>query len=161
MANINKKIIITRTVLSILILINFIIIFGFSSQNGEQSGGLSTKVTMFVLNIFGQGEHNISQGQIENIEHLIRKLAHFSIYAVLGMLLMSLASTYKIKNITKIFTSIFIGILYASLDEFHQSFTPGRTALITDVVIDTLGVVTGVLIILGTITIWKRVKKRK
>lgn len=160
MVNINKKIILKRIILLILIFLNFIMIFGFSSQNGEKSGGLSTKVTVFVLDIFGQGENNINQEQIETVEYVIRKLAHFSIYMILGMLLMDLASTYEIKNITKIFTSICVGILYASLDEFHQSFTPGRTALVTDVFIDTLGVITGVMIIFGIIELWKKNKNK-
>lgn len=39
-----------------------------------------------------------------------------------------------------------IGILYACTDEFHQKFVPGRTCSIKDVIIDSLGIITGSLI---------------
>ena len=44
--------------------------------------------------------------------------------------------------------TIVIGILYAASDEFHQSFSPGRTPKVTDVYIDTLGVILGILLVL-------------
>ena len=49
----NYKLIIIRIILSILILINFLTIFGFSEQNGEQSTNLSRNITLDVLNTFG------------------------------------------------------------------------------------------------------------
>ena len=39
-----------------------------------------------------------------------------------------------------------IAILYAITDEIHQSFVPGRTALLSDVVIDSIGAGAGLLI---------------
>ena len=146
----NYKLIIAKTILCILIFTNFITIFGFSEQNGEQSTGLSRKITLDVLNTFGEYEEPLTEkqeAQVLNVEYIIRKLAHFSIYAVLGLLLMSLAITFDYTNKKRILLCLLIGILYASLDEFHQSFTPGRTALVTDVLIDTLGVITGSLIV--------------
>lgn len=156
MTKANRKIILIRIIFFLLIIVHFSIIFRFSNQNGEDSGELSRKVTIFVLDILGQDEKIIEQEQIENIEHIIRKLAHFSIYMILGILLMGLMCTYKTKNIKRLFISMFVGILYASLDEFHQSFTPGRTALVTDVLIDTVGVIIGTIMICGAITIWKK-----
>lgn len=151
----NKKIVIIRIILLLLIFANLIAIFGFSNQKGEQSSGLSSKITVFILNIFGQDNKTMEQEKIEQVEHIIRKLAHFSIYTILGILLMSFASTYKIKNTTKIFASIFTGIVYAVLDEFHQSFIPDRTPLLTDVIIDTFGVIVGCLLV---IVILKKIK---
>ena len=88
MTKANRKIILIRIIFFLLIIVQFSIIIRFSNQNGEDSGELSRKVTIFVLDILGQDEKIIEQEQIENIEHIIRKLAHFSIYMILGILLM-------------------------------------------------------------------------
>lgn len=73
---------------------------------------------------------------------------------------MSLAETYEFSNKKKIILSLLVGLLYASLDEFHQSFVPGRTAAITDVLIDTLGVLAGIIIIFLGIKILKRKREK-
>ena len=160
----NHKLIFTRMVLSILILINFIAIFGFSEQNGEQSTSLSRNITLDVLNTFGDYNEPLTETQevqVLNVEHIIRKLAHFTIYTILGILLMSLAETFDYKNRKRLFLCILIGLLYACLDEFHQSFTPGRTPLITDVLIDTLGVIVGSLIVLICVKIIQNKRNKR
>lgn len=161
---INKKSIITWIILSILILIIFITIFRFSEQNGEQSTGLSRSIALGVLNIFGDYSEPLTGEQIVqvlNLEHIIRKLAHFTIYTILGLLLMSLAETFDFTNKKRLLLSVLIGFLYACLDEFHQSFTPGRTPLFTDVLIDTLGVIVGSLIVLICVKIIQNKRNKK
>mgnify|MGYP005790170019 CR=1 FL=1 len=153
------KIIILRVLLVVLIFINFVVTFGFSGQSGTESSGVSRKVTLFLLNIWGNYDEPLNEEQeqeVQNIEHIVRKVAHFSIYALLGFLLMGLASTYNICNKKKIILSLIVGILYASLDEFHQSFIPGRTALVTDVLIDTAGTTTGIIIMWLIIKFYKK-----
>ena len=56
--------------------------------------------------------------------------------------------------------TIVIGILYAISDEFHQSFSPGRTPKVTDVYIDTLGIILGVLLVILIRTFYKEIKKK-
>ena len=153
------KINILRIILILLLLCTFFVIFGFSSQDGEASGGLSRNITNKILqisnkyNALGQEEKE----QIANkTEKIIRKVAHFSIYTVVGLLLMGLLSTYKIKENWRMILSILLGMIYAVSDEIHQSFIPGRTPQITDVYIDTLGVVIGVLLILLFIKIYDK-----
>ena len=153
------KINILRIILIILLLCTFFVIFGFSSQDGEASGGLSRNITNKILqisnkyNALGQEEKE----QIANkTEKIIRKVAHFSIYTVVGLLLMGLLSTYKIKENWRMILSILLGMIYAVSDEIHQSFIPGRTPQITDVYIDTLGVVLGILLILLVIKIYDK-----
>ena len=55
--------------------------------------------------------------------------------------------------------TISIGILYAISDEFHQSFSPGRSPKVTDVYIDTLGVIVGALLVILIRMIYKKIKK--
>ena len=55
--------------------------------------------------------------------------------------------TFDKKNKYRIWISFLIGFIYACNDEIYQSFIPGRAAMIGDIIIDTLGTLSGVLII--------------
>ena len=142
---------ILRIILIILLLCTFFVIFGFSSQDGERSGGISQRITKVILEKSNR-YNNLPEKQQNEISHrtekIIRKMAHFSIYTVVGLLLMALLCTYHLKNSWRVIMTIVIGILYAASDEFHQSFSPGRTPKVTDVYIDTLGVMLGILLVL-------------
>lgn len=74
---------------------------------------------------------------------------------------MSLVSTYNIKEKNKLIITLTAGIIYASSDEIHQSFVPGRSPMITDVVIDTMGVILGILLIILGKKIIKKYRKNK
>ena len=156
------KINILRTIFILLLLCTFFIIFGFSSQDGETSGGISRNITNKILQLSNQYK-NMEQEEKEQIadrtEKIIRKIAHFSIYTLVGLLLMGLLSTYKIKENWRMILSIVLGMIYAVSDEIHQSFTPGRSPKITDIYIDTLGVILGVLLVLLVIKIYEKYYK--
>lgn len=157
----NKKIIILRIILIILLVIVFINIFGFSSQNSEQSGNLSRTITLKITQNI-KTIQNLENGQKEQtlniIETVIRKVAHFSEYTIVGILLMSLISTYNLRQKNRFLISIGIGFLYACSDELHQLFVPGRSAQFTDVLIDTSGVFMGCIIVFLMILFIKRCK---
>ena len=156
-----NKINILRIILIILLLCTFFIIFGFSSQNGEQSGGISRKVTEIILKAssnYNKLEEEEKEIILHRTESIIRKVAHFSIYTVVGFLLMGLLSTYKIKDKWRLIMTIGIGILYAISDEFHQSFSPGRSPKVTDVYIDTLGVIVGALLVIFIRMVYQKIK---
>ena len=158
------KINLLRIVLLILLFGTFYIIFGFSSQDGEESGGISSRVTEFILeksNTYKNIEENRQDEIFERTEKIIRKIAHFSIYALVGFLLMGLVSTFKLKEKTRILISLILGVLYAASDEIHQLFSPGRSAQITDVYIDTLGILVGIFVILLFIKIFEKMKLQK
>ena len=134
----------------VLVLIWMLTVFSFSNQTGGESQGISQKVTKFIIEIFTNNQ-NIEEFEklelIENIDFYIRKLAHFSIYALGGILIYNYINTLKLQHKKVIILSILIGVIYAITDECHQYFTSGRSARIFDVLIDSLGVVTGVAII--------------
>lgn len=152
---------ILRIILIILLLCTFYMIFSFSSQNGEESSGISRKVTEFIVEkiLRVNGENKVEL--INKLGGFVRKLAHFSIYAVVGFLLMALVSTYSIEKNNGIGISLIIGIIYAISDEIHQYFVPGRAAKITDVMIDTMGVIVGILILILTLFMAKKIKLKK
>ncbi len=139
---------ILRIILIVMLLGTFYIIFGFSSQNGEESSGVSRKVTEIIAEKILRLSDNEKEEAMDRMEGVIRKIAHFSIYTLVGLLLMGVLSTYNIDEMKKIYITMVIGIIYATSDEIHQSFIPGRSAKLTDVMIDTMGVAVGMCLIL-------------
>ena len=153
---------ILRAILMLLLLSTFFIIFGFSSQDGEKSGNISKKITEEIITRIPQiqeKEQNEREAITLRIEKVIRKIAHFSIYTAVGLLLMALISTFEMKEKNRIIISLIIGIIYASSDEIHQSFVPERSPMITDIMIDTMGVMLGILLIMLGKAIIKKYKK--
>ena len=146
---------IIRAVLLILIIVISSIIFGFSAQDGETSGGISKGVITIIADVFNlNGDtRNIF---IEKGEGVIRKLAHFGIYTLLGLASMGFIATFNLKRKNQILITIIWGFLYASTDELHQMFINGRNASFLDVLLDTSGVIFGILLIIIYFKIHKR-----
>ena len=145
------KINIIRIVLFILILTTFITIFRFSSQDGQTSSSLSKEFTEKVtkrINKIQNLEETERKNVLSRIEKIIRKIAHFSLYTIVGILLMSLACTYEFTEFKRGGISFLIGLMYACLDELHQFFISERSAQITDVMIDSMGVLFGILLVM-------------
>lgn len=153
-----------RTILGILILINCATIFMFSNQIADDSTVTSSRVVNFISEIIPaiknmqEPDKTILKEQI--LTPIVRKGAHFSIYTILGMLTISFAQTFKNKKQYQlIIYSLLFCIFYASTDEFHQYFIPGRSAEIRDVLIDSLGALTGILLIVLIRKIIKKIRK--
>jgi len=127
---------------SILIMLG---IFVFSSQNGETSQGVSDSVLGTLLDMLPFDLSGLS-GVLNHdmLSFLIRKTAHFSEYALLGFFLMRFISTYPIKGWIPIAWGV--ATFYAGTDELHQFFISGRSARISDVMIDSCGALFGVLL---------------
>lgn len=148
---ITKKTIL-RIVLIILIIIWAVFVFNLSNQQGNESSGLSKKITAIFFR----------ENLVDQIEPYIRKLAHFSEYGLGGVLFISLFLTYKWSEAKQIIISIICGAWYAGIDEIHQLFIPDRNGSIKDVCIDTLGVATGVCTMMLLYKIVKMIiEKRK
>ncbi len=73
-------------------------------------------------------------------DFILRKLAHISEYAILTFLLIRALSNYQLSKKKIILWSVFLAILYAVSDEYHQTFIFGREGTIRDVLIDSAGV---------------------
>ncbi|MGN1480921.1 VanZ family protein [Porcipelethomonas sp.] len=123
------------------------IIFYFSSQDCGQTNMLSHKFTekiaATVFSGFSAMDENMKTAVTAELNLFIRKLAHFSLYFLMSMVIYVFFSFWKRKYLMSGFFSVLICFIYASLDEYHQSFVPGRTPLVKDVVIDTSGALLG------------------
>lgn len=95
------------------------------------------------------------------IHHVIRKSGHFTEYFVLSLLLLhALRAGTRDFSLRWALIAILIVAGYASLDELHQLFVPGRTAAVGDVLLDTTGgAVAQVLVAL--IIFWRGARKRQ
>ena len=78
------------------------------------------------------------------LEGLIRKLAHFAEYLLLALAIAyPFARSCGLKRKKLLCAVMIFCILYAVSDEFHQIFSEGRSPQLTDVLIDSLGSLTG------------------
>lgn len=135
----NKK----RILFAILVIVWMITIFCFSNEDGDTSQGTSDIITNAIININDGLEKNR-----EIISFCVRKLAHFSIYFVGGILLFEFYSTFDV-TMKRIFCmSALSGICYACFDEFHQLFISGRTGQFRDVCIDSTGIIIALIIMI-------------
>ena len=94
--------------------------------------------------IVSNGSNIENEQKMHDIEKVIRKFAHYTIYTIGGFLIMNYAYTTDKTEKQKIGGSVLFGAFYAGTDELHQYFVPGRSARLFDVGIDTLGVLTGI-----------------
>ncbi len=79
---------------------------------------------------------------------LVRKQAHFFLFFVLGILVSTtMIINYKMSLTLKALVSFGICFIRALLDEFHQTFVPGRGAEWQDVMIDSFGALSAILLV--------------
>lgn len=127
----------------LLLIFWMIIIFSFSAQSGDQSNGLSWSVAERLSGLL-----KIQSGAelFELMHHFIRKAAHFTEYAILGVLWNLALSSYPKLESKRWLIALGASAAYAGFDELHQYFIGGRTAAVLDVIIDTSGAFFGILV---------------
>ena len=116
----------------LLVIIWMILIFIMSSFNSTESSNQSNFIVDIIANIFNTSNINI-------LSLIIRKLAHFTEYFILGILVYNLIHSYD----KKIYIGIIICVLYTISDEIHQLFVPGRSCQLLDILIDSIGSIAG------------------
>ena len=130
----------------IIVLICMFTIFMFSSDNDVESNKKSDGVIINAYKIF-LGKNLSKKEQkyyIEKYVTYVRKTAHFLIYLILGLSIISLIKEYREVDTKAIIIALIISIVYAVSDELHQTFISGRSGEVRDVIIDSLGSLTGI-----------------
>ena len=109
------------------------VIFYFSHQSGDTSMQLSDGILDSFKSLFQNflDYHTLS--------YIVRKIAHFTEYFILGLLIYHLVKQYRVISKTEIIWMILFCVIYAMSDEFHQVFIGGRSPKVFDVIIDSLG----------------------
>ncbi|MDO5557281.1 MAG: VanZ family protein [Clostridia bacterium] len=143
-----------KILFGILMICWMVIVFIFSSQPATDSSKESGRIVEKILS-FSKKYNEVKETQKQEIyskvEKIVRKMAHFSLYMIGGVIIFLFMNTFNIPFNKKIISTILIGVLYASSDEFHQLFVQGRSGQITDVIIDSMGIIVGLGLISGTI----------
>lgn len=138
----------------LLVIAVMVMIFCFSAQTGQQSGAMSGQITRWIISLFVPDFENMTAENQESLRYtvglVIRKLAHFSEYALLGVTLMLHIAQIQKRTAVRLpwLWAWVIGTLYAASDEFHQGFVADRGPSVLDVAIDSSGVIAGVLLMM-------------
>lgn len=139
------------------------LIFLFSSQSSNESSELSSGITHLISQriVSAFDLKQISTEELAgNIHTFVRKCAHFTEYAGLGVAAsvayMTSCGTRKVSGVLK-FICVFC-MCYAVSDEIHQLFVPGRTMRLFDVFVDTCGGVTGSAVVLAVMKLRDKLK---
>ncbi len=116
-----------------------VVIFVFSNQDSSISSRQSGTIVDFIESL------GSSLGE-DLLTFLTRKAAHIFVYFVLGLLVYNLLRTYGMTAKKTIVFSALMAFGYASFDEIHQLFIPGRSGELRDVLIDTTAASVGVVL---------------
>ena len=137
-------------ILGAAIIANMIMIFSFSSEDGEASGdrshGVTENIVQVVVPDYDQLPPEKQEEKVEEFHLPIRKLAHFCEFGLLGLLTAAFMNVLgKGKRWLWWVIPAAFCLLYAISDELHQMFTE-RGPAVTDVLIDFSGSLLGVAV---------------
>ena len=137
-----------KRILSVLIVLNLALIWGNSLMTGADSGAISGGVLAFLGRflpvLLTEAGHTF-----------LRKAAHFSEFALLGLLY---CGRHRLARQETPLHLMGFGLAVACIDETIQIFTPGRASSLIDVWIDTSGFALGLAVILTAYTIYDKIK---
>jgi VanZ family protein len=127
-----------------------VVISGFST-----GAFTSDNTSHFIIPILRFFLPHAAPETLDFLHHIIRKCGHLTEYFILSMLILrGIRAGEKGMHVRWALVTILIIAGYAALDEYPQSFVPGRTAAVGDVLIDTTGgiaaqIVASLFVLLG------------
>lgn len=150
-----------RLFAGVLLIVWMTVIFLFSHQpavaSSEISGGVSLGLVGRVDALLHLG---LPEEQLEKlaqmIDYPVRKAAHMTEYAILGLLTFAFFRTMELGRKGYYKTAWLFALCYAATDEFHQLFVTGRSGRISDVCIDGAGAALGLLFLYLLQKIWRK-----
>lgn len=136
-----------RTVFLLLTLCWMALIFWFSAQEAQASqnlsGGFIERLLSIILPSFDTMDEASRLSLIDSLQTIVRKCAHAGVYAILGIFVYNFMSTFSLSSARTLVIALALCAIYASSDEIHQYFVPGRSCELRDVCIDSLGSLAG------------------
>ena len=155
--------------LVIAVFINMAIIFFFSTESVEESGNRSTGVVHMLMHLLHPDYDDLDwDTQMEimaSTHHLVRKLAHFAEFGLLGFLSTGLTvyvnrRKHWVKPWLEWLIPTVFCLLYAISDEVHQIFS-NRGSSAKDVAIDFAGALCGILLLQLIAALVRACKRRR
>ena len=154
-----------KILLPVLTVCWMMVIFWFSAAPAPESSEMSYTVGIQIGKIavadFYAWTTEKQNAFAEKIEYPIRKMAHATEYAILGMLMSGAVYAYSVCGKKVIRYAWILATIYAATDEFHQLFVPGRSGQFRDVLLDSTGAAVGLLILRRTGRLWQIVARKK
>lgn len=138
------------------------LIWGFSAQTADVSGGLSDRLLWRLLALmspaFAAADPSTQNDAVELLSFVERKAAHMFLYFVLALLLWLAVSPLFHRKKYQIAAVMALCAALASLDEWHQLSVPGRSGQVRDVLIDLTGAATALA--LSALLLWVARRRR-
>ena len=131
-----------RVAFAILVIGIMIAVFLFSSQSGGDSNHLSKGI---LEQIFGFFNVNADPLKLDQYNLVLRKIAHFSLYFLLGTGTMGFLLTTSLKVKYSFVLSLLFCVLFAATDELHQFLSGTRNGNPLDVLLDSSGALLSIL----------------
>ena len=131
-----------RKILKLCLVLSWmVIIFSFSRDSGVDSTKKSDGVIVWISETLLNKKISTEEKKFltEKYDFFIRKTAHFTLYFILGFLVLWFIKEFHPFSWKNVFITILFVFLYACSDEIHQLFVTERSGEILDVFLDTLG----------------------
>ena len=148
-----NKLKIATIVIALFIIATLAFIWGNSLESVAVSSGKSKRLLKYVAIILGPvfGKGNVT-------DHLVRKLAHFTGFGLMGVWLALFIIMHGRVRLQSIVNCLFFGLSAAVLDETLQLFSD-RGSQVPDVLLDFAGAASGIFVALAVRWVILRIKK--
>lgn len=128
----------------------YCVIWRFSAQTGTSSGGLSDRLLGWLMSSFvpawSGADAAMQADAIGTLSFFLRKGAHMTCYFILASLLLAACVCFGVRKWKRTGLVLTSCAALAGLDEYHQTFVPGRCGAVSDVGIDLLGAAIGMTV---------------
>ncbi|MFD2331464.1 VanZ family protein [Cohnella sp. GCM10020058] len=149
-----------------------LLIFDFSSQTYSQQSIIpfmreripEHRLQQIVPDVTIRYNHSAIHAKADPyrfVEFLFRKSAHLFMYFMLGLLAHLLLVPWIHSLALRVTGALVVVALFASLDEWNQSFTGDRTPTPLDVMVDISGAMIGQVVLLAAIVVYRRLKSKR
>ena len=143
------KIRLNKYLLYILTIMWICLIYSLSLQPAEESAETSSNFGKMIVSIIAPDYmdeyEELPLVTLDYIDHILRKIAHFTEFLILGVLVSCSACQLGLKR--RFLYSFLFCMAAASLDESIQLFVPGRAGMVRDVLLDSTGALLGVTVV--------------
>lgn len=146
-------------------------IFVFSSQPQEETMKTSNFIVKTIENNAKLNDKTEFKNENEQRSYwrryemklikVVRKGAHVFLFSILSLCLFLMFKSFDVNDADAIIFVLSICVIYAGLDEWHQSFVEGRNSLFIDVCVDTFGAATSVILVMYIKKIKSVIKSNK
>lgn len=132
-----------------------------ASASAHRSHGIVRAVAEFIAGLFQKETAAEKAALIKTLDFLIRKIAHFSEFGLLGVLSSFTLLLYRFSVKIRLLLASSICLAAAVGDEIHQIFVPGRSCEIRDMLIDFSGGLCGILLVALAVFLVLRRRRKK